>query len=128
MVIDTSALVAILLGEPACDALIDAIERADVRALSAATLLEASIVIFARHGLDGIENLDLLVERLNLSLHAFDGAQVAIARNGFRRFGKGHHPAALNFGDCFAYALATYLDRPLLFTGNDFSQTDVRAA
>lgn len=128
MVVDTSALIAILLGEPNFEGLINALSRAERRDVSAATVLEASIVIFARNGSDGLDNLDLLLRRLHLCVHAFDEQQLASARDAFVRFGKGRHPAALNFGDCFAYGLAKHLSRPLLFTGTDFNQTDVDAA
>lgn len=125
MVLDASALLAVLFGEPSADALIEAIAQAEQRTLSTASLLEASIVAYARKGADGLDNLDLLIERLHLSTHPFDDEQLTLARDGFVRFGKGRHPAALNFGDCFSYGLARRLAQPLLFVGNDFSQTDV---
>lgn len=128
MVLDTSALIAILSGEPEQEAFIHAIERADVRLLSAATLLEASIVIEARYGAAGAHHLDRLLERADVEIVPVDGEQASAARSAWQRFGKGRHPAALNFGDCFPYALAVTRGEPLLFKGNDFSQTDVPVA
>jgi len=128
MVLDTSALIAILSGEPEQEAFIHAIERADVRLLSAATLLEASIVIEARYGAAGAHHLDQLLERADVEIVPVDGEQASAARSAWQRFGKGRHPAALNFGDCFPYALAVTRGEPLLFKGNDFSQTDVPVA
>ena len=128
MVLDTSALIAILSGEPEQEAFIHAIERADVRLLSAATLLEASIVIEARYGAAGAHHLDRLLERADVEIVPVDGEQASAARSAWQRFGKGRHPAALNFGDCFPYALAVTRGEPLLFKGNDFSQTDVSVA
>ncbi len=128
MVLDTSALIAILSGEPEQEAFIHAIERADVRLLSAATLLEASIVIEARYGAAGAHHLDRLLERADVEIVPVDGEQASAARSAWQRFGKGRHPTALNFGDCFPYALAVTRGEPLLFKGNDFSQTDVSVA
>jgi len=128
MVIDTSALVAILGDEPERRAFNEAIEAADSRLMSAASFVEASIVIEARYGAAGLRDLDLFVDRSAISMVAFDAAQAHIARHAFSRFGKGRHPAALNFGDCFAYALARVLGESLLFKGKDFSQTDVPSA
>lgn len=125
MVLDTSSLVAILSGEPEQQAFIRAIERSDVRLVSAATLLEASIVIETRYGAAGAHHLDRLLERAEVEVVPVDGEQASAARAAWRRYGKGRHPAALNFGDCFSYALAVTRGEPLLFKGNDFSQTDV---
>lgn len=124
MVLDTSSLVAILSGEPEQQAFIQAIEQSDVRLVSAATLLEASIVIETRYGSAGAHHLDRLLERAEVEVVPVDGEQASAARAAWRRYGKGH-PAALNFGDCFSYALAVTRGEPLLFKGNDFSQTDV---
>ena len=125
MVIDTSALLAILLGEPEAERVATAIENASLRLLSAANLLEASIVIEARKGEAGGRELDLLLYRSEIEVVAVDRAQVEAARLAWRRFGKGRHPAALNYGDCFAYALAKSRDLPLLFRGEDFVRTDI---
>ena len=125
MVIDTSALMAVLQDEPERRSFNEAIEAADSVALSVASFVETSIVIEARHGAEGLRALDRLVERAGIVVAAVDFAQGRLARDAFARFGKGRHPAGLNFGDCFAYALAKTLGEPLLFKGEDFSRTDV---
>jgi len=125
MVIDTSALLAILQNEPERRAFNEAIEAADTRAVSVATFVEASIVIEARHGAEGVRDLDLFIERAGIELVEVSVAEGRAARRAYARYGKGHHAAGLNFGDCFAYALATERGEPLLFKGTDFSKTDV---
>lgn len=127
MVIDTSALLAILLDEPERRTFNQAIEAAEARRMSTATFGEASIVIESRFGAEGIRDLDLFVERAGIDLAAVDAEQAHVARRAFSRFGKGRHPAGLNYGDCFAYALATVLGEPLLYKGDDFGRTDVIA-
>lgn len=127
MVIDTSALLAILLDEPERRSFNEAIAAASSRVMSTATFVEASIVLESRFGAEGVRDLDLFVERAGIELAAVDEDQARMARRAFSRFGKGRHPAGLNYGDCFAYALATVLGEPLLYKGNDFSQTDVAA-
>ena len=96
--------------------------------VSAASVTEAGIVLESRSGPAALAELDHLIERQGLTIVAVDQAHIAQARQGFRLFGKGRHPAALNFGDCFSYALARLSAAPLLFVGNDFSQTDIEAA
>jgi ribonuclease VapC len=125
MVIDTSALLAVLLQEPDAPGVAQAIEAGSLRLLSAANLLEASIVIESRKGEAGGRELDLLMYRSAIEVVAVDQDQAETARVAWRRFGRGRHPAALNYGDCFAYALARCRRLPLLFRGNDFSQTDI---
>lgn len=125
MVIDTSVLMAILLNEPERRAFNEAIEAADTRAVSVATFVEASIVIEARYGAEGVRDLDLFIERAGIELVEVSVAEGRAARRAYARYGKGHHVAGLNFGDCFAYALATERGEPLLFKGTDFSKTDV---
>lgn len=125
MVLDTSALVAILGDEPERSAFIRAIEAADTRNLSVASFLEASMVIESRYGADGLRDLDLLIAKAGIELVPVDEDQAYIARAAFRTYGKGRHPAGLNFGDCFAYALAKSSGEPLLFKGLDFPLTDV---
>jgi ribonuclease VapC len=125
MVIDTSALVAILLNEPERRAFNQAIEAAEARRMSTATFVETSIVIESRFGAEGIRDLDLFVERAGIDLVAVDAEQAQVARRAFSRFGKGRHPAGLNYGDCFSYALATVFGEPLLYKGDDFGRTDV---
>jgi ribonuclease VapC len=125
MVIDTSALVAVLLQERDAERVAQAIDAGSPRLLSAASLLEASIVIESRKGEAGGRELDLLMYRAGIEVVAVDQNQAETARAAWRRFGKGRHPAGLNYGDCFAYALARSRRLPLLFRGNDFSQTDI---
>ncbi|SDX46701.1 type II toxin-antitoxin system VapC family toxin [Thiocapsa roseopersicina] len=128
MVIDPSALLAILQDEPERRAFNELIEAASQRRLSTASFVELSIVIEARRGAEGIRDLDLFLATAGTEFVAFDMAQARLAREGFRRFGKGRHPAGLNLGDCFSYALARALDEPLLFKGDDFPLTDVKLA
>lgn len=125
MVIDTSALAAIAFAEPERDAFIDAIAADDAPLLSAATYVEISIVVEARLGADGIRVLDSYLQRAGVAMIAVDDEQAREARRAFTRYGKGRHPAGLNFGDCFSYALAITAGEPLLFKGTDFSHTDV---
>lgn len=125
MVVDTSALLAIALDELERQPFLDAIEHDPIRFISAASLLEASIVIESRYGIEAGDDLDQMVRQLGLEIEPVTVVQVAIARYAYRAYGKGKHPAALNFGDCFAYALAKDTGEPLLFKGNDFSQTDI---
>jgi ribonuclease VapC len=128
MVIDTSAVLGILLGDPDAARIATEIENATPRLISAANLLEASIVIEARKGEAGGRELDLLLYRSGIEIVAVDRDQVEAARAAWRRFGKGRHPAALDYGDCFAYGLAITRRLPLLFRGDDFSQTDIAQA
>ena len=127
MVIDTSAILAILLNEPEAARLAQAIDANSPRLLSVANLLETSIVIEARTGEAGGRELDLLLYRAAIETVAVDHNQAEIARFAWHRFGKGRHPAALNYGDCFAYALARARQLPLLFQEKDFAQTDIEA-
>ena len=128
MVVDTSALLAILLDEPECDRFIALLAGADDPLISTATLLEASIVMLARSGADGVRDLDELLAAAAVRPIAVDVEQAHLARAAFARFGTGRSTAGLNFGDCFAYALARVMERTLLFKGTDFEQTDVAAA
>ena len=125
MVIDSSAIIAVLLNEADAGRIAQAIESSSQRLLSAANLLEASIVIESRKGEAGGRELDLLVYRAAIEIVAVDQDQAEIARVAWRRFGKGRHPAGLNYGDCFAYALARARQLALLFQGDDFSRTDI---
>jgi ribonuclease VapC len=127
MVIDTSALIAILSLEPEAARLAQAIEADATRLISAATLLEAGIVMEARLGSAGGTELDLLVAKAGLVIEPVTADQSAIAREAWRRFGKGRHMAGLNFGDCCSYALARITGEPLLFKGADFANTDIAA-
>ena len=126
MVIDTSALVAIFLAEPERDVFLNQIVRAERRMLSTATSLETGIVLEAKLGESAGREFDLFIIRMNLELMPVDAEQATIARSAWRRYGKGRHPAGLNFGDCFSYALAKSYDEPLLAKGRDFSLTDLQ--
>ncbi len=128
MVIDTSALIAILLNEPEALPFASAIAADSRRLLSAASALETGIVIEARKGPSGGREFDLLLHRARVEVVPLTAAQVEIARDAWRRFGRGNHPAGLNFGDCCAYALSKSSGEPLLFKGRDFSRTDIRSA
>jgi ribonuclease VapC len=128
MVIDTSAVVAVLLDEPTSAQVTACIEVAELRLMSAASLLEAAIVIESRKRDAGGRELDLFLYRSEIEVVPVDQNQVEIARDGWRRFGKGRSPAGLNYGDCFAYALAKTRQLPLLFVGHDFAQTDIEPA
>ena len=125
MVIGSSALVAILQDEPERRSFNRAIETADRRAMSVASFVETSIVIESRFGPDGIRDLDLFMAKARIELVPVDAEQGHVARTAYRDYGKRRHRARLNFGDCFAYALAKTLDEPLLFKGTDFALTDV---
>jgi len=126
MVIDTSALLAIFLAEPERQNFLDRIRHDGYRLLSAPNALETAIVLEARRGEVAGRELDLFIHRLSIELVAVDAAMVDVARAGWRKYGKGRHPASLNFGDCFAYALAKTSGEPLLAKGNDFPKTDVQ--
>ena len=125
MVLDTSAILAILQDEPERRKFNEAIEEAESRSLSTASFVECSMILESRYGADGIRDLDLFIAKAQVSLIPVDEEQADLARRAFRKYGKGRHPAGLNFGDCFSYALSQALNEALLFKGNDFSQTDV---
>ncbi len=129
VVLDTSALAAVVLGEPDADAYLAVMQghRGDLH-VSAATAVEAGIVVEAKQGVEATEDLRRLVQLLGIALAPFDSEQARVAVAAWRRFGKGRHPAGLNLGDCFSYALAKVWAAPLLFKGQDFAQTDVAAA
>ncbi len=128
MVIDTSALVAIFLGEKERRPFLDRILQADARLLSAANALETGIVLEARRGEAAGREFDLFLVRAQIDVVPVDAEQVEIARYAWRRYGKGRHAAGLNFGDCFAYALAKSTEQELLAKGEDFGFTDVELA
>ncbi|WP_431324829.1 type II toxin-antitoxin system VapC family toxin [Rhizobium sp. YTU87027] len=125
MVIDTSAVVAIAFGEPEAEAFEAKIVDAPRRFMTAASVLELAIVIEARMGEAGAAELDLWLHKAGVEIVSVDTDQIAIARRAWRAFGKGRHPAGLNYGDCFSYALAKTRGEPLLFKGDDFSRTDI---
>lgn len=128
MIVDTSALVAVLRAEPDAARIAHALERAPVVRISAGTLVELWIVAARRLGPAGTVQLARLLECLDPSIESVTLDQAMLAREGFIRFGRGQHPAALNFGDCFAYALARTTGEPLLCTGDDFAMTDLTLA
>jgi len=125
MVIDTSAIVAIALNEPDAAELEVRIADDPVRLISAATVLEATIVLETRLGDAGGREFDLWLLKIDAEIVPIDAEQTNAARRAWRRYGKGRHAAALNYGDCFSYALALTRGEPLLFKGEDFAKTDV---
>lgn len=129
MIIDSSALIALLLAEPETAQFVSAIAATSVRRLSAASYLETAIVITARLGPSAREKLDRLIEDLSIDIVPFTHEQALIAVAGFPRYGRGSgHPAGLNYGDCFTYGLAKLTGEPVLFKGNDFPLTDLVSA
>ena len=127
MVIDTSAVMAILLQEPVADRLVSAMEADRTRLICAASVIESSLVLLGRYGEAGESLLDRLLRGIGAEVVPVGEEQVVLARDAALRFGRGRHPAALNFGDCFSYALSVTRGEPLLFVGDDFSKTDVEA-
>ena len=127
MVVDTSALLALLGMEPEAARLAAAMEADATRLISAATVVEATLVIESRHGPAGGRELDLLIAKAGLSVESVTVDQAEVAREAWRRYGKGRHSAGLNFGDCFSYALAKVTGESLLFKGDDFTKTDITA-
>jgi ribonuclease VapC len=126
MVIDTSAVIAILLAEDDAERYTRAIEMAAQPRMSAASYVEAAVVIDNRGDVLARREFDRFIRRAGIEVVAVDLEQAEIARQAYRDFGKGRHPAGLNFGDCFSYALAKLIDEPLLFKGTDFSLTDAK--
>jgi len=125
MVIDTSAVIAIFLDEPERNLFLESILQAEKRLISAANVLEAGIVLESKRGEAAGREFDLFAVRASLEVVPVDAGQIEVARSAWRSFGKGRHAAGLNFGDCFAYALAKSLDEKLLAKGGDFSLTDI---
>ena len=128
MIVDTSAVLAVLFLEPDAERYERAIVDAAPCRMSAANFFEAAMVVESRTGAAGGLDLDRLIERGQIQLEPVTPDQAHAARQAWRRFGRGNHPAALNYGDCFAYALAEVTKEPLLFKGEDFSLTDVAVA
>lgn len=129
MIVDSSALLAVLSGEPDAEQFAKALTTNDGVAISAGTLLETSIVVDSRRDPVLSARLDELLQVAGVSVEPVTARQATIARQAYRDFGKGGgHPAGLNFGDCFAYALAKDTGQPLLFMGDDFTHTDLRSA
>ena len=125
MVIDSSVLIAVLLKEPDAEQILNQLIDADELYLSAISLVETAIVIEYKKGKSGADKLNELLAELTPTIFAFDETQASLARMAWRKYGKGRHPAKLNFGDCCSYALAKHLNCRLFFKGNDFSQTDL---
>ena len=125
MIIDSSAILAILFAEEDMGRYEEAIADTSARRISAGTLLETYIVVESRSGPSGVEELDALLRRASIEVVPVTVDHVHAAHLAWRRFGKGNHPAGLNFGDCFAYALSRISHEPLLFKGDDFARTDV---
>ena len=128
MIVDTSTILAILLGEPDAKRYEDAIAAAWPRRMSAAALLEAAMVVESRGGAKAGYELDALLERAEIGLAPVTSEHANAARRAWRRYGKGNHPAGLNFGDCLVHALAEATGEPLLYKGRDFDRTDIEAA
>ena len=124
IVADTSALVAVVLGEPDAERYRDALIDNPV-AVCAVSMTEARIVLHARQGLDAVQDLDELLTECAAQIIGYDASHALVAHTAWERFGKGRHPAGLNFGDCMAYATAHRAKAPLLFKGNDFTRTDI---
>lgn len=127
MIVDTSALMAVILGEPDAEHILSLMSGADELGVSAATLVEAGIVADAKGGCEAADDLMALLADLECAVVPLDEKQAVLAVEAWHRFGKGRHSAALNLGDCFSYAAARSLGRPLLFKGDDFAQTDISA-
>jgi ribonuclease VapC len=125
IVVDTSALIAILDKEPDAALYAEAIAEADPPLISAATLLELNIVMINRHGVKAARMVDRLIQEARFQVESFTVQHAELAREAYARYGKGQQTAALNYGDCFSYALAKATGLPLLFKGRDFSKTDI---
>jgi ribonuclease VapC len=125
VILDSSALVTIILRELGSDRVLDAIEAADACRVGAPTLVETTMVLTGRLGDEGRTMLLSLLQEVNIDVLSFGDAHWRIAQSAFVRYGKGRHPAALNFGDCLTYATAYVAGEPLLCVGNDFAQTDL---
>ena len=128
MILDTSAIIAMLLNEPGSELLKAAIRGRDDLHVGSPTVLEAGMVISSRLRKDGRPLIGDMLRQLNITIIPFDDSHAWAATGAFIRFGKGRHPAGLNFGDCMSYAIATIRQMPLLYTGNDFGKTDVISA
>ncbi len=128
MILDSSAILAVLFEEEGHERVIDAMRDADALAIGAPTLVETGMVAMRTFGLHGKALVSQFLERWSVVVTPFDGRHGQVASDAFIRFGKGRHPARLNLGDCMTYATAQIAELPLLFVGDDFSQTDLRPA
>ena len=125
MVIDSSALIAIMLNEPERQPFLEAILASPTRLIGPPTIMESGVVVLSRMGQRGLQTLRDFCREASIETVAFAPVHVNLALDAFRRFGKGRDPAALNLGDCFSHATAKEAGEPLLFKGNDFTQTDI---
>lgn len=128
MILDASAVLAIVFGEPGFDVFARAISESASCHISAATLLEVMVVAEGQGGDRGLRQVQAIFRNGKISVQPFTEEQAYVASQAYSNFGKGRHPAALNFGDCFSYALAKSMDEPLLFKGDDFRKTDIQSA
>lgn len=128
MIVDSSVIVALLTREPDAESYEEALASAWPRRISAATFVESAIVLESRGGATAAVELDTFLERTGILVEAVTAEQAVAAREAWRRFGRGNHPAGLNYGDCFVYALAKTRNEPLLFKGEDFALTDIERA
>lgn len=128
MILDSSAVLAILFQESDSRLYAEAIEAGPIRRLSAPTYVELSIVVDAQNGSAGLNDLEHFVREAKIAIEPFTLDQAYIAQRAWSVYGRGKHPARLNFGDCFSYALAKSLNEPLLFKGSDFAKTDIQPA
>jgi ribonuclease VapC len=125
MVVDSSAITAMIVGEPERELFEDFIMRVPTPVISVAAVVEISIVLRNKRRVADADALDEVLSELRLDVRAVDASQGKLARDAFAKYGKGRHPAGLNFGDCFTYALAKARDDVLLFKGDDFARTDI---
>jgi ribonuclease VapC len=128
MVIDSSAIVAILQEEPEMDIFLALLNADSTRLMSAASYAESAIIIEDRYGYEGMRDFKLLITEAGVEVEPVTYEQAELAHEAYRQYGRGNHPARLNFGDCFAFALARMTDEPLLYKGDDFSKTDIASA
>jgi ribonuclease VapC len=128
VIVDTSALLAILLDEKEADAFSDLLIKSDECLLSAVSFVEASIIAESKGGDGSVRQLDAFLRMAGISIEPMTEEHALAARQAYSDYGKGRHPAGLNLGDCFSYALAKVTGEPLLFKGNDFRKTDIEAA
>ena len=128
MIVDTSALAAIFFDEPEASRYVRIIHDADRCLVSTGNFLELSLVLEGQIGTEAVRQCDMFFRRAGIIVEPFSIEQAHLARQAFHDFGKGRHPASLNFGDCFAYALSRHTGEPLLFKGNDFRKTDIVSA
>jgi ribonuclease VapC len=128
MMLDSSAIVAILLREPGCEGLVEKIAAAQFVAVGTPTLFETAMVLTIKTGRDGLAMVNDFLQEMGIIVATFSQEHVGSAYQAYIKYGKGRHPAALNMGDCFSYAAAQLSGQPLLFKRADFAQTDVKAA